>query len=68
MIQPRRGLCLALKPQPLVVIVKRLSGKELQGNRALQLEVFRLIDDAHTTFTDLLDDLVVRDGLADHDE
>jgi len=49
-------------------VVGEFVGKELEGDVAAELEVFRLIHNAHTSATDLLDDAVVRDGLADHSE
>ncbi|PYX94715.1 MAG: hypothetical protein DMG71_11710, partial [Acidobacteria bacterium] len=36
------------------------------GDEAVQLDVFSLVDDPHSTTTELLEDAIVRDGLADH--
>ena len=41
-------------------------GQELQGDKAVQLYVLGLVDHAHAAAAQLLDDAVVRDGLADH--
>ena len=41
-------------------------GKELQGDVATELQVFRLVHNTHPAPTQLLDNAVVRDGLADH--
>jgi hypothetical protein len=41
-------------------------GKELEGDNSLQLEILGLIDDAHAAFTELLEDLIMRDSLSDH--
>jgi hypothetical protein len=39
---------------------------ELQSDEAAKLEIFGLVDNTPTAATEFLDDLVVRDGLADH--
>jgi hypothetical protein len=36
--------------------------KELQGNKSMERNVLRLVDDAHAATPDRLDDAVVRDG------
>jgi hypothetical protein len=41
-------------------------GEKLQGDKAPKLGIRGLVDDAHAPATELLDDPVVRDGLADH--
>ena len=51
---------------------QRLGAKGLQHDNAAQLGIFGLadhaglLDHAHPSFTELLGDAVVRDGLADH--
>jgi len=45
-----------------------LSGKELQGNEAVQACIFGLVNDAHATATEFLHDAVVRNGLTNHRE
>ena len=40
--------------------------QELQGNETAELGVLGLVNDAHPAAAELLDDAVVRDGLADH--
>ena len=47
-------------------ILREALRQKLQGDKAAQLGVFRLVDDTHATATELLDDAVVRNGLADH--
>ena len=47
-------------------IVLHLSGQELQRDMAMQLEVFGLVDHTHPAATELREDAIVRDGLADH--
>ncbi len=41
-------------------------GKELQGNVAVQLEVFGLIHHTHPATAEFFDDAVVRDGGVEH--
>ncbi len=41
-------------------------GKEFQRDEAAELGVLSLIDNTHAAATELLDDAVVRDGLAEH--
>ena len=40
--------------------------QELEGDKAAEFDVFGLVDDSHPATAELLDDAVVRDGLADH--
>jgi hypothetical protein len=39
-------------------------GEELQGDEAAELEVLGLINHTHTAATELLEDVVMRNGLA----
>ncbi len=41
-------------------------GQEFQSDEAAEARVLGLVDDAHPAAAELLDDAVVRDGLADH--
>jgi hypothetical protein len=47
-------------------ILRYLIGQELQGNEATELNLLWLIDDTHPTATQLVNDAVMGDGLADH--
>ena len=47
-------------------VSRQFIGKEFQSEEAAKLGVLGLVDDAHAPATQLLDDAVVRDGLADH--
>src|ERR1035441_3958375 len=58
-------LCLYLVAEGLR-IVGEFVGKELQGDVTTELEVFRLVDHAHSAAADLAEDAVVRDDLANH--
>ena len=40
--------------------------QKLESDKATEFDVFGLVDDSHTAAAQLLDDAIVRDGLADH--
>jgi len=67
MIQSGGCLRLALEFLKGMAVSGQLLREELQGNGALELGVFGLVDDTHATAAELLDDPVMRNGLADHD-
>ena len=58
----------AREPGQSLGVPGNVIGQELQGHKAVQLDVLRLIDDAHSAAAEFLDDPVVRDVLADHSE
>ncbi len=66
MVQSRGGLGLTLKAGEGLRIFSDSIGQEFQSHKAVQLEVFRFVDHAHAPAAELLDQAVVRDGLADH--
>jgi hypothetical protein len=66
MVQGGSGLRFSLEAGESLRIVSDLVGQELQGDKAVQLYVLSFIDHAHPSTAKLLDDAVVRDGLADH--
>jgi hypothetical protein len=61
-----RGLSLPLKTGQRLRVSRNLGRKELEGYEAMQPCVLRFIDHTHPATTELLDDAVVRNGLADH--
>jgi len=65
-IQRRGGLGLALEPLQCMAVPGHLFRQELQGDGALQLDIFGLVDDPHAAAAKLFQDLVVRNGGADH--
>src|ERR1700674_255861 len=67
-IQCRRGLGFSLEPSQCLGVFGYFIGQELQGDKSVQGYVLGLIDHAHATASELLDDAVVRDGLADHSQ
>ncbi len=66
MIQRGSGLGLALKTSQGLRVTGDLVRQEFQGHKTVQPGVFGLVNDAHAAATELLDNAVVRDGLADH--
>jgi hypothetical protein len=47
-------------------IANQFGSQRFDGDRAVQLGILRLIDDAHSAFADLLENLVVKYGSPDH--
>ena len=55
----------ALEARQRLRVLGDIIGQELQGDEAIELGVFGLVDHTHAAAAELLDDAVVRDGLAD---
>ena len=66
MVQCRGGLCLALEAAERMWIFGYIIGQEFEGYEAAQLNVLGPIHHPHPAATQLLNDAVVRNGLADH--
>ncbi len=66
MVQRGSGLRFALEAGEGLRVFGNVVGQELQGDEAVQLHVLSLVDHTHAAAAELLDDAVVRDGLADH--
>ena len=49
-------------------VVEQMRGQQLQADGALLLCVLSLVNDAHATLAELLDDLDVTDGGADYQD
>ena len=65
MIQRRSGLRFALEAAEGLRVFRNLIRQKLQGDKAVQLYVLGLVDDAHPTAAELLFDAIVRNSLAD---
>ncbi len=65
MIQSRRRLRLALEAGQCLRVSGDFFGQKLESNEAMQPRVLGFIHHTHTAAPELLDDAVVRDGLAD---
>src|SRR5208283_788602 len=66
MIQGGGGLCLSTEAAERLRIARHFVGQELQSDESVQASVLGLVNYAHAATTELLDDAIVRDGLADH--
>src|SRR5713101_4368211 len=66
MIECRRRLGLALEAGQGLRVFGDVIGQKLQGHKSVEGHVLGLVDHAHAAAAQLLDDPVVRDGLADH--
>src|SRR5882762_4021392 len=66
MVQSRGSLSLASKTLQSLDVLGEFFRQELQGNKALELGVFGLVDNSHPAAAELLDNAIVRNGLADH--
>ena len=66
MVQRRGRLRLPLEAGQGLGVFGDVIGQELQGDKAVEGYVLGLVDHTHPAATQLLDDAVVRDGLADH--
>jgi hypothetical protein len=68
MVEGRSRLSLTLKPGQRLRVPGHLIRQELQGNKTMESSVLGLVDHTHPATAQLLNDAVVRDGLADHGE
>ena len=65
MIQSGRGTRLAAKAFQCLRVSATFIGQEFQGDEAAKLGVLGFVDNTHPAAAELLNDAVVRDGLAD---
>ena len=56
---------LAQEPKPPLLVTHHLRRQDLQGHQTAQILVFGLVNHAHSTFADFLQDAEVGEGLAD---
>ena len=66
MVQCRCRLRFALETRQRLRIFGYIVRQKLQGDKAMQLYVFGLVDHAHSAAAQFLDNAVMGDGLADH--
>jgi hypothetical protein len=64
MVQGGGGLRFALEAREGLVIFGDIIGEEFEGDVAVEANVFGLVDNAHTSTTELLENAVVGDCLA----
>ncbi len=65
-VQGGRSLGLPLETAESLCIVGEFFGKELEGDVAIELEVFRFVDHTHAPAAQLPQDAVMRDGVIHH--
>ena len=65
-IQSRGGAGFATKTLEGLRILGNVIGQKFEGDEAAEFCVFGLVNNAHATTAELLNNAVVRDGLADH--
>src|SRR6266508_6711269 len=61
------GTGFALETLERLAILGKTFGQKLQGHAAAEPRVFRLVHHPHTAATELLDDPVMGDSIADHE-
>jgi hypothetical protein len=66
MVQQRRGSGLTSKALQRFRVAGEVFGNELESNVPAQLKIFRVIHDAHTPASQLAEDAVMGNLLADH--
>jgi len=66
-VQGRGGARFPSETTECLGMVDDVISQELQGNEAVKLGVLGLVDHTHAAASELLDDAVVRYGLADHE-
>src|ERR1700730_17855248 len=66
MIQCRGRLGFALEAAECLRVFGYIFGQELERHKATELHILGLVNHPHPTAAKLLDDAVVRNGLADH--
>src|ERR1700730_14730526 len=65
MVESRSSLSFSLETSQGLGVSGDLVRQELQGHKTMESGVLSLVDDTHATAAQLLDDAVMRDGLAD---
>ena len=66
MIQGGGGLRFALEASQSLRIAGYLIGQEFESNETVKADLLGLVDHSHAAATELFDDAIVRNGLADH--
>ena len=66
MIQCRRRLGFALEAAESVLVFSNFIRQELERDKATKFDILGLVHHTHPATAELLDDAIVRDGLADH--
>ena len=65
-IQGGRGFSLPMEAAQRLMVPGHIVGQKFQGNETIQFDVLSLVNHTHPAAPKLLDDTIVRNGLADH--
>src|ERR1700737_4652697 len=65
MVQCRSSFGFALEAAESLRVLRDIIGQELEGNKPAEFDILSLVDNTHAAAAQLLNDAVVRDGLAD---
>jgi hypothetical protein len=68
MVEGGSGSCFAPEALQRLMVFGYVVRKELERDKAAQFDVLGFIDHTHTAAAELLNDAVVRDSLADHEQ
>src|SRR6202140_4097730 len=66
MVEGGSGASFAAETFQCLGILRPIVGEKLKGDKSTQRDVFGLVNHAHATAAEFLDDAVVRDGTPDH--
>jgi hypothetical protein len=66
MIQRGRRARFTAKALQGLGVLLQMIGQEFQGHEAAQFDILSFVDHTHAPTAELLDDAIMRDGLADH--
>jgi hypothetical protein len=58
-------MCFTLEAREGLSVASNFQRQKLQRHEAMQARVFSLVDHPHSSATELFEDAVMRDGLAD---
>jgi hypothetical protein len=67
MIQCGGSFGFALKTGECLLVLGYVVGQELEGDKAAEFNILSFLDHSYTAAAQLLNDAVMRDGLADHE-
>src|SRR5690348_1458068 len=65
MVERRSSLSFTVEAAQGLRVRRKAVRKELQGNKTVELSIFRFVDNTHPAATKFFDDAIVGDGLAD---
>ena len=66
MVEQRDRLGFTQEAGFFALVTKRIGREKLQRDSAFEPDVLGLVDNTHRAFAELVDDAVMRDGVANH--